>query len=378
MDSEEVIFEYTGKELNRSKIPEDMTILRFHPSITNIATCSFTGFKKLREVVLHDCIVEIGKYAFAGCTSLESIAFPSTMIKIGTHAFDDCPRLRNVILNEGLREIGNSAFIGCTSLEHITIPSTVTEIDNYAFSDCTNLSQVVLNIGLKKIGFGAFHQCSSLITISLPSTVIEIDEETFFGCNSLREVEMKDELQIQKIGKKAFEECALESIRLPSSLTEIGEQAFWFCQELREIELLGKEIRTIGKDAFGGCRSLERFKFPSLFTRLNSIIQAGQRDIEVKMDDIPAVEWRGGELSIPPVRRFWTEVDINREKLNKIVRLIEYYELQVATSLFELALWKAKLDQSEEASDINREAYRIEVPGPVKDSIMQYIGKSII
>lgn len=327
-DSEEVIFEYTGKEAN---LPEDMTILKIHHSITKIPDCLFTSFSKLREVVLNDCIAEIGKYAFGRCTSLESITFPSTMVKIDIHAFDNCPRLRNVVLNEGLRKIGNSAFIGCSSLEHITIPSTVTEIDNFAFKECDNLLKV----------------------------------------------EMKDELQIRKIGTKAFEGCALESIRLPSSLTEIGEQVFWFCQELIEIEL-GEEIRIIGKDAFGGCRSLERFKFPSLSTRLDNIIQAGQTDIEAKMDDIPAVEWRGGELTIPPVRGFWTEVDINREKLDKVVGLIEYYELQVATSLFELALWKAELDQAEEASDINRETHRIEVPGPVKDTILQYLGKSII
>ena len=124
----EVVFEYKG--VAYGTVPEDMTILRFHHGITKIPDCLFTSFSKLREVVLNDCIVEIGKYAFGRCTSLESITFPSTMVKIDIHAFDNCPRLRNVVLNEGLRKIGNSAFIGCSSLEHITIPSTVTEIDN--------------------------------------------------------------------------------------------------------------------------------------------------------------------------------------------------------------------------------------------------------
>jgi len=48
---------------------------------------------------------------------------------------------------------------------------------------------------------------------------------------------------------------------------------------------------------------LERFRFPRLSTRLDNIIQAGQRDIEAKMDDIPAIEWRSGELSIPAFRQ---------------------------------------------------------------------------
>ena len=42
--------------------------------------------------------------------------------------------------------------------------------------------------------------------------------------------------------------------------------------------------------------------------------------------------------------------------------------------LFELALWKAKIDQVDDVDEItSRDAYRIEVPGPVKDTILQYL-----
>jgi len=62
-----------------------------------------------------------------------------------------------------------------------------------------------------------------------------------------------------------------------------------------------------------------------------------------------------------------------RQRVDQIVEVITYYEMKEATTLFELALWKAKIDQAEEAADINREAYRIEVPGPVKDTTLQYL-----
>ena len=61
-----------------------------------------------------------------------------------------------------------------------------------------------------------------------------------------------------------------------------------------------------------------------------------------------------------------------KASLDQIVCWIRYYEIKKASTLFELALWKAKLDQ-EEARPIDRMAYRIEVPGPVKDAIMQYL-----
>ena len=46
--------------------------------------------------------------------------------------------------------------------------------------------------------------------------------------------------------------------------------------------------------------------------------------------------------------------------------------MKEATTLFELALWKARIDQADDANG-NRNAHRIEVPGPVKDAILQYL-----
>ena len=66
----------------------------------------------------------------------------------------------------------------------------------------------------------------------------------------------------------------------------------------------------------------------------------------------------------------WNQV---RRDLDKIIRLISYYELKEATSIFELALWKFKLDQVDKANPIPRKKCRMDVPGPVKDIILQYL-----
>ena len=47
--------------------------------------------------------------------------------------------------------------------------------------------------------------------------------------------------------------------------------------------------------------------------------------------------------------------------------------MKEATTLFELALWKAKIDRATGISTGNRVACRIEVPGPVKETILQYL-----
>ena len=108
---------------------------------------------------------------------------------------------------------------------------------------------------------------------------------------------------------------------------------------------------------------------------MNDIIQAGQRGIEAKLDDISAVEWRGGELYIPksamvPMGKDW---NTTQQDIDKVIKRIKYYEMKEGTTLFELAMWKARLDQVDETTSFGREAFRVNVPGPVKDTIMQYL-----
>ena len=66
----------------------------------------------------------------------------------------------------------------------------------------------------------------------------------------------------------------------------------------------------------------------------------------------------------------WNET---KGDLGRITRLVSYYELKEATTTFELALWKSKLDQADATNTTNRAAYRIDVPGPVKDTMLQYL-----
>ena len=173
--SKDEVFEYMGHDqrapYTHHAAPYNVVSVRFHPSITKISACSFRNYTKLREVALNDCIVQIGKEAFSGCSSLESFTLPSTMIKIYSYAFFNCSRLQNVIFNKGLREIEAFAFYGCTSLESITIPSTVTEIGNYAFHDCSSLREVELQkdgLQIQNMGKDIFVGCSMLENLPFP------------------------------------------------------------------------------------------------------------------------------------------------------------------------------------------------------------------
>ena len=121
---------------------------------------------------------------------------------------------------------------------------------------------------------------------------------------------------------------------------------------------------------------LECVKFITLSTSLEAILQAGHTEVENKIDAAihdSTIERIESVISIPAIsigRESWGTL---RASLDKIVALIAYYELKDATTILELALWKAKIDQADETNRVNHDAYRIDVPGPVKDTILQYL-----
>ena len=367
----EDIFGYTGEDCH---VPKDVVSVRFHSSVIGVPANDHT-FKGtgIKEVELNEGLLKICMWAFKDCNSLERIVLPSTVTEIGEHAFCNCNTLKEVVLNEGLKRIGSNTFEECTALESITIPSTLTYINRDAFKGCSNLREVVLNEGLQKIGFGAFGKCASLESITLPS-VTKIEGAAFGHCQNMREVVLNEGLQ--KIGTLSFIGCdALESITLPSTLTDdIETGTFYHCNSLREVALNGNE--KIQETAFAMCSSLERFTLPKLSSRLENIIQTGHyQRVEAKIEEVRGtVERRGSDLfvtvtSMINVGRNWNAA---RQSLHQIIKLIRYYEVKEETTLFEL-VWKVKMGQVDDINPMNRDAYRIEVPGTVKDTILQYL-----
>ena len=90
------------------------------------------------------------------------------------------------------------------------------------------------------------------------------------------------------------------------------------------------------------------------------------------MNDVRGVVlWESDTLFVSrEMHHSWNDV---KRDLGRIARLVSYYELKEATTTFELALWKSKIDQADASNTTNRVAYRIDVPGPVKDTMLNYM-----
>ena len=64
---------------------------------------------------------------------------------------------------------------------------------------------------------------------------------------------------VRTIGDNAFHGCrSIETISIPDGVTTIGNKAFMHCSSLKEITLPAS-VKEIGESAFGGCKALEVF-----------------------------------------------------------------------------------------------------------------------
>ncbi|KAL7538772.1 hypothetical protein ACHAXR_008785, partial [Thalassiosira sp. AJA248-18] len=221
-------------------------------------------------------------------------------------------------------------------------------------------------------GGKAFYFCTSLESLKFPSTLNEVGEGAFDGCEQLREVLLNEGLQ--KIGGGAFYFCTLlESLKFPSTLTEVGDRAFEGCRNLREV-LLNEGLKNIGNYAFGGCSSLETITFPCISRRVRTLSQDSQTAIENKINEIPGGEWSGEIMLFSPESMANDENwETTRNSLDMILGLIAYHELKEATTIFELALWKARINEETASSTDERNACRIDAPGAVKYAVMQFL-----
>ena len=243
--------------------------------ITEIGKRAFGGCTSLQSIAIPDSVTKIGSGAFSFCSSLQSVVIPDGVTEIGESVFSGCESLQSVVIPDSVTEIGKRAFNGCKSLQSVVIPDSVTYIGREAFSGCTSLQSVVLPDGVTKIGDYAFSGCTSLQFIVIPDSVTEIGDYAFSDCTSLQSVVIPD--GVTKIGWNAFSGCtSLQSVVIPNSVTYIGDYAFRYCTSLQSV-IIPDSLIEIGRNTFQYCSSLQPVVIPE---HIRYIIHPGTGNIE--------------------------------------------------------------------------------------------------
>ena len=158
--------------------------------------------------------VEIGRNAFSGCRSIQSLMIPASVRGISEGAFRGCTSLMSLTLPDSVDDIGVDSFTGCSSLRSVTISHSITRIRDGAFSGCSSLMSLTIPSSVDSIGVDAFNGCSSLTSVEMPNSVTRIGSRAFIGCSSLTSLEVPD--TVISIGAEAFKDCSsLRSLTLP-------------------------------------------------------------------------------------------------------------------------------------------------------------------
>lgn len=254
--------------------------------LKTIGMYAFADCSSLESIDLsNSSITEIPENAFSNCTSLKTVKLPSTVTKIADDAFADCKKLEEIqgLSNCKISEIGKDAFAGCYNLKTFDISSaTITSLPDTICSNMYALTSIHLPKTLTSIGTSALEGCKKLeeITGISDCKLTSIGANAFAFCSALKEVDLSKS-SFTALPASAFaKDTALTSVKLPDSLTEIGEKAFVGCGAMEKIDLSNTKLTTIGKNAMAEMNDLMYINLP------DTVKNVGQSafDISVPLD----------------------------------------------------------------------------------------------
>ena len=212
---------------------------------------------KAESYEIPEGVTEVFPTAFDYAIYLKEISFPSSMGEIPARLFYQNSNLKGIVVNSGISKIGKNAFAGCSSLESVKINGVVI-IEENAFTQCNMLKTVVIS-NVETISKGAFYACGALSSLDITGVNL-ISDNAFADCLSLETLNLGNGVVI--VGTEAFSNCTkLKTLNVSSSVATIGEFAFSDCRNLSTINF-EEGIVQIKDAAFKGCRALKKVYIP--------------------------------------------------------------------------------------------------------------------
>ena len=200
---------------------------------------------------------------------LENLVIPEkysnkVITGIDPMAFSGCSQIKSVTISKNIQSISlnnrssnMNPFYDCIYMKNIYVDE-----DNRYF---TSVDGVLYNKSKTELLFYPSYKSDSSYTILDSVTKIEVG--AFQRNGIVTEVILPK--NIKTISKEAFLECtSLQKIEIPSGITEISESLFFGCKSLNDITL-PNTIKEIKSNAFYKCNGLRKITLPESVETLN-------------------------------------------------------------------------------------------------------------
>lgn len=255
---------FTASDIDRIVLGNGLTSIRMN---------TFKNCKNMREFIIPDNFVEIGKYAFMN-TGLYRLYIPASVKRIHKQAFAGSSHLtlfveKGSYAEQFARENGipydtgdiNDSVEYVDGIEYQYQPDEETYMLAYADEDLTGeivIPSAIQGISVGGIKEGAFEKCTNTFSVTLPDCVTFIGDRAFKGSGLSRIILSPG---TESIGEEAFAQCtALKEITIPGRIDSLTSGVFKDCTSLGKVTLQDG-ILEIG-DIFSGCEALRELHIP--------------------------------------------------------------------------------------------------------------------
>lgn len=320
-----------------------LTTVEFSSNLTELSPSTFFHCKNLEttnfirlpnqaasETGTYSAFSSVGNNCFADCVKYTGIVLPRTLTNIGDGAYQNCKSLTSIFLPatevEGQHlEVGNYAFAGCSNVTVVFISSKVEKIGSHAFEGCINAkgySALTYTALLAKLqAGGSAEDWNYLFNDSRydnggdydvfldfsgrdSKTDLRYEPPYFYSFNSTGGVTL--DLYDGNYSNITTDTYLYNVIRtIPSTrgghrVTEIGERLFLDNTDMTEL-YIPSSVKIIGRAAFAGCSNLTTIGLSGGLETIEDFAFAPWNDVgterkanSLKSLTIPAsVQWIG-------------------------------------------------------------------------------------